>query len=168
MTELRDYRGRHRSVSVQLRFWSKVDEAPVDMCWEWIAAIGKTSTYPRFKLNNYLTTAHRAAWILSYGAIPSGLVVRHKCDNPRCCNPQHLELGTHADNVRDMITRGRRKVSSAKGTRNSKAKLNDDLVREIRSIYTSGNASTIKLARNYGVSQSLISQIVLHRIWKHV
>lgn len=57
---LLDYRGQH-SISVALRFWSKVDTAPIDMCWEWLAKISKPSPYPRFKLGDYATTAHRVA-----------------------------------------------------------------------------------------------------------
>jgi hypothetical protein len=67
-----------------------------------------------------------------------------------------------------MVTRGRRKLSGAKGERNCKAKLTEELVKEIRVKYVKGDTSTIKLASEYGVTQGLISQIVLHRIWKHV
>jgi hypothetical protein len=150
------------------RFWSRVEAGPAGLCWEWTGPISHKGGYAIVRANKRNYLAHRLAWMFAHGTIPEGLVIRHKCDNPKCCNPLHLELGTHLDNQHDMIIRGRRKKSGAKGTRNCKAKLSDSLVREIRALYASGSTSTPKLAQQYGVTQGLISQIVLKRIWRHV
>lgn len=89
------------------RFWAKVEIHDVAECWPWIAA--KTGNgYGNFKSASYGNIpAHRMAYWLSYGEYPDRLLVRHKCDNPVCCNPYHLELGTHAENAQDKVERGR-------------------------------------------------------------
>ena len=78
-------------------------------CWEWQGA--KTDfgygVIGRGIRGYGLVRAHRASWEIAYGEIPLGLIVRHRCDNPSCINPEHLLLGTHADNTRDKIERGR-------------------------------------------------------------
>lgn len=150
------------------KHWGRVDASTVDVCWEWLGPVSHKGGYAMTRHDGKNIGAHRLSWILTRGPIPSGLVVRHVCDNPRCCNPCHLDIGTHYDNVQDMINRGRRVASAARGVRNCKAKLTDNEVRRIRAEYAEGNTSTIKLAKRYGVSQGLISQIVLKRIWKHV
>lgn len=103
------------SVYTQARFWSKVD-VNIDNreCWPWRGA--RTGNgYGNFsvpELRNKVP-AHRVAYWLATGAHPElGLVVRHKCDNPLCVNPGHLELGTQADNMQDVVARGRRKYAS--------------------------------------------------------
>ena len=90
------------------RFWSKVNKREEDECWEWMGA--KISTgYGHFHLNgkNTKISAHRLMYILTYGNIIGNLIVRHKCDNHGCVNPNHLILGTNQDNVNDMVERGR-------------------------------------------------------------
>lgn len=98
---------------------------------------------------------HRLAYERTYGSIPPGLDVRHKCDNRRCINPEHLELGTRADNLRDMAERGR-----------STAKLTYEQVQEIRKRYVfrcpvNGGKP---LAEEYGVTPAAISAIVLNKV----
>ncbi len=148
--------------------WGSVTEAPVDLCWEWKSTSRLQSGYGRITINKKQHLAHRIAWEWAFGPIPDGILVRHRCDNPPCCNPFHLELGTDQDNYNDMITRGRRVLSSAKGERNCKAKLRSEQILQIRQLYESGKESTNTLARKFNVTQSLISQIVLHKIWKHI
>lgn len=148
--------------------WGSVTEAPVDLCWEWKSTSRLQSGYGRITINKKQHLAHRIAWEWAFGPIPDGMLVRHRCDNPPCCNPFHLELGTDQDNYNDMITRGRRVLSSAKGERNCKAKLRSEQILQIRQLYESGKESTNTLARKFNVTQSLISQIVLHKIWKHI
>jgi hypothetical protein len=92
------------------RFWSKVLRGGPNMCWPWQTSArgGASLGYGKFRIDrNTIINAHKMAYILSKGEVPPGLVVRHKCDNPACCNPDHLELGTMLDNTRDQFARGR-------------------------------------------------------------
>lgn len=94
---------------VEERFWSKVATKGPDDCWEWGAGIGANG-YGKFRLSDPRREAgaHRMAWALAKGAeVPEGLCVLHKCDNPPCCNPAHLFLGTKGDNNRDRAEKGR-------------------------------------------------------------
>lgn len=95
---------------IQERLWPKVDTTGgVDSCWEWLAA-KKQGGYGKIGIGGKYggwVLAHRVAWELENGQIPSGLVVCHKCDNPGCCNPSHLFLGTQPDNLADMRRKGR-------------------------------------------------------------
>lgn len=118
--------------------------------------------YGDFWLNGDMVLAHRAAYELLVGPIPDGMRVLHRCDNPPCVNPEHLWVGTDADNVADMVRKGRNR--SVRGEAAPRAKLNDAAVRAIRA--TPERAVT--LARRYGVAESTISA-VRHRVnWKHV
>lgn len=95
-----------RMKSLAERFWSKVEKK--SGCWSWNGA--KTSGYgyiTRGKRGDGLIRAHRLSYELHFGPIPEGLEVRHKCDNPECTNPNHLELGTHSDNMKDIVKRRR-------------------------------------------------------------
>lgn len=109
--------------------------------------------------------AHRNAYELAFGEIPEGLVVRHKCDTPSCVNPDHLELGTQAQNIRDMHERGRNvNPPILKGERNPKAKLKDFQVIEI---YESSDPHTA-CAKRYGVTPEMVGLIRRGKAWQHV
>jgi hypothetical protein len=84
------------------RFWAKVDTTG-DGCWPWLGCLS-TAGYGRAGKRGY---AHRLAYEFAYGPIPAGLEIRHACDNPPCCNPAHLLVGTREDNAHDMVVRGR-------------------------------------------------------------
>ncbi|WP_419146536.1 HNH endonuclease signature motif containing protein [Pseudomonas nitroreducens] len=98
----------HESTPIHLRFWAHVDRKADDDCWEWTGSkdghgygtLSAGGGRPPQK-------AHRIAFEMAHGPIPAGLVVRHKCDNPGCVNPNHLEVGTQKDNSADMVARGR-------------------------------------------------------------
>lgn len=111
--------------------------------------------------SNKLSQAHRVAYELKHGKIPAGMIVRHKCDNPPCCNPDHLELGNNQENSNDMKERGRSKT----GETHPNAKLSKVQVDEIRTKYTSGNYSQAILACEYSVNQQQISRIVNNKRW---
>ena len=106
------------------------------------------------------------AYCQAHGLLPGdieGVIIRHKCDNMACVNPDHLEPGSHADNMRDMVERGR----SAMGVRNSKAKLTPEQVAEIRRLFVpqSTEYGSVALGRMYGVSNSTINRIVRGLYW---
>lgn len=115
------------------------------------------------------TGAHRLAYAFARN-IPiemlDGTVVRHTCDNARCINPQHLVLGTHQDNARDMLERGR----NVKGTTHGMATLTDAQVLQIRAEYVprSSDANQTILAKRFGVSQGHITRIIRGGAWSHV
>ena len=96
-------------------FWSRVQQPPTG-CWEWTGprvgrGYGKTTWHSRS------ARSHRVAWEITYGPIPTGLAVLHHCDNPLCCRPDHLFLGTLADNNRDMRSKGRQAHGDRSGSR---------------------------------------------------
>jgi hypothetical protein len=107
--------------------------------------------------------AHRVAYYWHTGEDIAGKVIRHHCDNRGCVNPEHLASGTHADNVQDMMDRGR----SARGERSAKAKLTAAQVQDIRQRVANGERHWA-LAAEYGVSRPAISLVASRRRWKHV
>jgi HNH endonuclease len=126
-------------------------------CWLWTAFL-TCKGYGQFKINGKLLQAHRASWILHYGEIPDSLQVLHSCDNRNCVNPNHLFLGTDADNKADAVAKGR----YASGERNSGAKLTEEQVAEIRM----STLSQRELAQLYDVNISTIQGIKVNRSWK--
>ncbi len=108
--------------------------------------------------------AHRLAYIEYVGPIPNGMVVCHKCDNPSCINPDHLFIGTQADNLRDAINKNRMKAPNPKGEKHGLSKLTDEHVIAIRN----DNRTQRAIAADYGVHQTTIKNIKLKRTWRHV
>lgn len=114
--------------------------------------------------------AHRVAWAIANGRDPGRMAVCHRCDNPPCCNPAHLFLGTIGDNSRDMVAKGRHRGGPPPGLRGERigsSKLTADKVREIRRRSAAGEGSGA-LGRIYGVDSSSIRQIVRRETWAHV
>ena len=119
--------------------------------------------YGRVRFHGRMLRTHQVAWELTKDPIPFDLCVLHKCDNPPCVNPDHLFLGTQADNVADRERKGR----TACGERMPNAKLSSDAVREIHSASKKGS-SRVSLARRFGVSPQRISEVALGKAWRHV
>lgn len=149
-------------------FWQSIDASGgSNACWPWIRArnntgYGITSFRPiRSKL------AHRIAWIITNGPIPDTLNVLHQCDNPPCCNPSHLFTGSQADNNWDKIRKGRHRTPDMRGASNPAARLTEDDVRAIRTLRASG-ASYPSLGARFGISKTMVRNIVLRRAWSHV
>lgn len=135
------------------RFWAKVRKS--EGCWLWIGATRRDG-YGHFKLNGKAVAAHRVAYELGNGPIPDGLYVCHRCDVRNCCRPSHLFLGTCADNLRDMVAKGRSKKHPTR--------LTAAQVVEIRA----SSARRYDLAQQFGVSLLTISQIRNGHTWKHL
>lgn len=174
-------------------FWKKVDSSGgPDSCWLWTGYInGGYGQFSRKRKNEprLAMRAHRLSYILVKGPIPDDApMVRHMCDVRLCCNPNHLETGTAEQNARDVVDRGRHwthtnpeKISRGKdhwaklrpdlvprGENHGVAKLNNDLVKEIRAKYKEGRTSQRKLASEYNVSQGTVWQIVNENYWKDI
>lgn len=148
------------------RLWSKIRQTDTG-CWEYTGFCHPTRGYGqigRGRREEGLVETHRAAWEITHGPIPEGLVVRHRCDNPPCCNPSHLELGTHQDNVNDAVARGR----TARGDRLPQTRLTEEEVRAIREAYRvfvipgrrGRHSNKQELADQYGISPEYVMQLV--------
>lgn len=141
------------------KFWAKVTRAAPSLCWRWQGGVDKHG-YGYFSIRiarnkTIRRSAHKYAYELTHGPIPSGKVVRHlKCDNRVCCNPAHLALGTKQDNSNDMVRAGR----SLGGQRGTSAKLTNVDVRAIRKALAVG-ATQAAQARLYGVHRSAVHRI---------
>jgi hypothetical protein len=145
-----------------------VDERGPDECWPWLAYRAGRG-YGKFGISyGVMVLAHRLAYEFRVGKIPAGLFVCHHCDNPPCCNPRHLYAGTHQDNVRDMVSRGRGHGPGLRGEDVGRAILTEAQVVQIREGYTGRRGEQSDLARKYGVTPGAIWRIVHRRNWTHV
>lgn len=143
-------------------FWRQVKQG--DGCWLWTGA-RPSGRYGRFKIGGQRFAAHRFSWLISFGAIPAGSHVLHRCDDPACVRPDHLFIGTHADNMADKASKGR--VVALSGEANANARLSDELVRDIRARHARGEKQT-SIAAALGMHQGNVSRIVLRKAWKHI
>ena len=158
--------GAKRKRPPEERFWALISKTEGG-CWLWVG--GKTrGGYGLFEKAAGVkrVPAHRYAWELLRGPIPEGLWVLHDCpggDNPACVNPDHLFVGTQADNEADKVRKGR----TAKGERQGSAKLTVDKVREMRHGRAEGE-SLNSLARRFRTSKKQVLNVVQRKHWRHV
>lgn len=145
------------------KFWSLVSKGLESECWMWKGRRHRQG-YGRFLLNSKYWLSHRLAYALSVGPFDQSLDVCHVCDNPPCVNPAHLRLGTHQENMADMVAKGR----GVKGERVGKSKLSADKVLRMREKYAGGGYSSRTLALEYGVNRSVAYRIVSGKAWAHV
>lgn len=145
------------------RFMDKVSPEPMSGCWLWTASVNRGG-YGRFgrAMIDGGIPAHRASWFLFRGSVPPNTCVLHKCDVRCCVNPDHLFLGTLADNNADKTKKGRQ----ARGITHMAAKLTVEQVLEIRAIAVRGQYGA--LGRRFGVGKAAIRSIVLGVTWRHV
>ena len=138
-------------------FWAQV--ARGDSCWEWQGPV-EPNGYGLSKFERRPERAHRVAFRLASGPVPAGQFVCHRCDNRRCCRPDHLFLGTAAENNADMCLKERQ----ARGETSGAAKLTEVQVKAIRADQRQQEC----IAAAYGVSRSLVCMIRQRKLWRHV
>lgn len=147
-------------LSNPIRLWGRVDEK--EGCWPWMGRLNKYG-YGQLSAGNTEVLAHRAAYFLSNPEMDHSLCVMHSCDNPKCCNPAHLSLGTHSENMGDMRVKGRRKnVNTKEG--NGRAKLSMDAAETIRFMRNSG-FQLKQIAEKFSVGTSTISRVCKRENW---
>jgi hypothetical protein len=142
------------------RFEESFEKTPG--CWLWDKPQRKG--YGTFMIAHQSMPSSRASWILYRGEIPDDLCVCHSCDNPQCVNPDHLFLGTYADNSADMVEKDRQ----AKGVQNGNSRLTESKVIEIRTLDANGAMSRRSIGRMFGVSGVTVKNIVDRKQWRHV
>lgn len=152
---------KQRGLSPEKHFWTRVDrrENTPDTCWEWLGPKAGTG------YGVYSQPAHRWAYFFAKGSLPDNQpVVRHTCDNPGCCNPNHLISGTHQDNMRDMVERGRSRggikhmEKVERGEAHPRAKFTDAQIAEVRELRDAGEKLK-DIAEAYGISVSHVGNI---------
>lgn len=156
------------------RFWQHVAIGERNSCWNWAGYVGPDGYgYTSWGSRKHFG-AHRKAWLLSNGILPShglsalcGLCVCHSCDNPVCCNPRHLWLGTSSENSKDRHAKGRDKGPHL-GMQHHHTFLSDSDVCEIRKRYAAGGVTQAELSRIYRINQPSISKIVNRKVWRHL
>lgn len=166
-----------RGITAEMRFLAKIQKT--DSCWIWIGNY-INSGYGIFWYNGKQTTAHRFSYTFYKGPIPTRMDVCHTCDNKKCVNPNHLFLGTHEENLKDMKKKGRSATGDKSGIRKHPeiirrgenhigAKANDKQVIEIRSLYDTGIIRNIcELARKFQLGQTTVRHIVKRDTWTHI
>lgn len=141
------------------RFWDHVDKSDNSSCWPWVKGVFSHFPHGKFKANGKTLKTHRVSYFLEFKHLPP--LLRHTCDNARCCNPFHIIPGSQKDNMNDMVERRR----STFGEKNPNAKLSEQDILEIRS---SKDVSNKQLAKLFNVSSTQIQYIRSRRNWKHI
>jgi len=160
---LKEFSGQHHNVhhcSGKCYIHYNVKKNNVTKCWIWLGN-QNVQGYGKFTKNKKTLAAHRYSYESFVENIPEGKFVLHKCDVRLCCNPKHLFLGSHADNVRDMHAKNRAKTV---GINHHDNKLTVKQVLAIRKDWR----STVEIAKDYLISTSMVSDIRNRKKWKHV
>lgn len=174
-------------------FWGNVKIKSRDDCWNWTATTNKFG-YGQLKRSGVTMRAHRFSYMIKLGQIPDGMCVLHRCDNPLCCNPKHLFLGTKKQNSEDMVKKGRQASGDKNGarkhperheygdyhwarrmphlvSRGSKcgaSKVTEAVVVEMRREFPSAMTSYRRFGSKYGLSAQGALDIISRKTWKHV
>lgn len=169
------------SIKLVTRFWGYAGDRIPGQCWNWRAGIFANG-YGQFRWSKRKVKAHRVAWQLVYGPIPTGKIICHTCDNKRCVNPMHLFIGTHKDNAVDRERKGRggdggsktkKEIGAARGAKNPASKITPLIVKTIRKYRRGGHTYSalqegIEFSFGVKISKSQIANIVHKRSWLHV
>ena len=148
-------------------FMNRIVQKSNAECWPWVGGIGSFNR-GMMRAEGRQQHSYRISYRIFADVIEDGLVIRHKCDNPNCVNPQHLIKGTQQDNVDDIYARNRNNHKPSIGSNNGRAKLNEKDVRNIKYELKYGAMNQSEIAREYEVSPKLISMINAGALWKHV
>lgn len=154
--------------SLLMRFWKAAPNTNQDECWIWGGEIdahgyGRITAGSKKDGTRKNFLAHRVAYFIANGSLDSSVKVCHRCDTPACVNYKHLFIGTQAENVADMVGKGRHQHGSANGM----AKLDDSKVLEILRRTRAGETKA-EVSRSIGISRSAISMIASGKRWGHV
>lgn len=146
-------------VPLEVRFTRQYIPEPMSGCFLWMGSVDGRG-YGSIKDSQRVTRrASRVSWQLTHGPIPKGMCVCHRCDNPLCVNPDHLFIGSNADNTRDMLQKGR-----AHDRRGNNAKLTPEQVQAVRL----SSETPTKLAERYSISTSTVWLVKTKRRWAHI
>ena len=156
---LRFLHGHRSPHPVENRFWSKVDKS--GDCWLW-TGYRMSDGYGTIDIDNRMVLTHRYSYELHNGSIPNGMCVCHTCDNPACVNPAHLWLGTHTDNMRDMVRKGRRNMVRGR------AKLTESQVTEMRRKHARGGITYVTLSVEYGIDRTTVGNLIRRETWTDI
>lgn len=160
----------HLSESVLQRFHRYVIRKTSDECWPWSGTVASNG-YGVLGVggrSGQTIGAHRLAWVLAtQQTIPHRFHICHKCDNPPCCNPAHLFLGTASDNIKDATSKGHKTGKPHPGIKNGMAKMTDDKVIKLRALATQGIPQR-RIAAMFGISQTTTWHIINRDTWTHV
>ena len=147
-----------------IRFLRQVDDSSSPTgCWTWLGATDAKG-YGSMGISGQTWAAHRLSYALHNSDLPPDAFICHHCDNPPCVNPAHIYAGTPADNVRDMVSRGRNVAHG--GELCGKSRLTTATVQSVRADYATGTFRQVDLRDKYGISQPHISSIVRREVWK--
>ncbi len=145
------------------KFWDGINILDKDSCWAWKRSVNKDG-YGRTGVSGQDLIAHRVAYFLHYNENPMQLAVCHKCDNPICCNPYHLFLGTNKENTLDSVKKGRKPI----GEKHKMAKLTEEQVSKIKEMYLTGNYHHPDLAKLFSISKRQIGRILRGEVWAYL
>lgn len=161
-----------RRMTPEQRFWLYTRKGNPDECWKWLGYIprGKYGLgYGQLRdETKKRLPAHRFSYRLHKGPIPNGLIVCHKCDNPKCVNPNHLFLGTHKDNAEDRDRKGRGNPGVSLGEKHGNSVITDKIVLEMRRLYRPRKVSQQFLADRFNCDRKTVSHVVRRSTWRHI